>query len=231
MLLSLALAIAVGSTAESPPEHPLDDSFVSVRVVGGFSPYRAVSYEVLWRAKVAVAGHYRGLVNYDEAMHAMKLVPTGEYTKLLDQLAKDGVFELKDAAQERPEMGALRYEIEVRHGARHVLAKVTGPPPGSRYAHIIARVQAFVVARAGDLPFRNVFFEPGTYGFVNLTAVPVCRVWVDGRDTGLETPVYGYELPAGEHEVRLVAIEEGWERSHTLRVEPGMTTIVHFDLR
>ncbi|MFT7622075.1 MAG: hypothetical protein ACI9WU_001242, partial [Myxococcota bacterium] len=190
-------------------------------------------YEVLWRARVAVAGHYRGLVGYDEAMHAMKLVPAAEFVSLLDKAGELGLFTLKDAPEPTAAPGALSYEIEARRGDKTVLVKVTGPDgqANKQYGQIIELVRTFVLARAGDLPFRNVFFEPGTFGYVNLTSVPVCKVHIDGRELPLETPIYGYELPAGTHEVKLVAVKEGWERSHTLRVEPGMTTIVHFDLR
>ena len=101
----------------------------------------------------------------------------------------------------------------------------------SRYGAIIETIRTTVLEHAGDLVFRNVFFEPGTYGWVNLTSVPPATVSIDGRPTGLKTPIYGYELPAGTHKVRLYAEEQKWERVHTVRIDPGMTTIVHFDLR
>lgn len=229
----VTVAGPAAAAAQEAEAHPLDGSLVSVRVVGGFTPYRLVSYEVLWRARVAVAGHYRGLVNYSEAFHRMHLVPRTEYMQLLDDLAEDGVFELADAPPPPVRLGALEVEIEVKRGDRSVKVRVVGPDAqvDRRYAAVVQRVRAFVLKHAGDLAFRNVFFEPGTFGYVNLTSVPVSKVFVDGRDIHRETPVYGYELPAGQHEVRLVAAKEGYERTHTLRVEAGMTTIVHFDLR
>ncbi len=232
LLIVTLLFLGAPAQAKDAP-HALDGSFVSVRVVGGFSPYRLVTYEVLWRAKVAVAGHYRGLVNYDESLHAMSLIPVEDYTGLLDKLAALGIGALKDAPKPVTVAGALKYEVEYRRGKDKVLVKVTGPAAQAdpRYGQIVELVRAFVLKTAGDLPFRNVFFEPGTYGYVNLTSVPVAKVYIDGRDTRRETPMYGYELPAGAHKVRLHAVKEGWERTHTLRVEPGMTTIVHFDLR
>lgn len=226
------LLLSVPARADKQ-KHPLDGSFLSVRIVGGMTPYRLVSYEVLWRARIAVAGHYRGLVNYSEALHNMSLVPTDEYEALFDALEKSGIFELKDAPAPPSPIGAVTFEIEARRGEKKVLATVSSPEtqPDPRYSKVIEQLRAFVVKNTGDLVFRNVFFEPGTFGYVNLTSVPPSKIFLDGRDIKEETPLYGYEVPAGEHEVRLVAVKEGWERKHTLRVEPGMTTIVHFDLR
>ncbi|MFT5432016.1 MAG: hypothetical protein ACI9OJ_002714 [Myxococcota bacterium] len=240
----LLAANAMGKTlppepaaAKTPPSDPLSDSLVSVRVVGGFTPYRLTTYEVMWRARVAVSGHYRGLVNYGEALHQMSLVPKAEYLALLRRLKGLGVFELDRAPvvdrELKSQLGALKYEIEVGDGSKHTLIKLTAPhaQQDGRYLAVIEAVREFVIKTAGDLAFRNVFFEPGTFGYVNLTSVPTARVWVDGRDTKRDTPLYGYELPAGKHAIKMVALKEKWERKHTLTVEPGMTTIVHFDLR
>lgn len=241
LLIAVATTAAMAGPPPTPPTqkkapHALDGSYVQVKITGGFTPYRLVTYEVLWRGKVAVASHYRGLVNYPEAMHRMKLVPTSDYKALLSALEKDGAFELDDrkAPEDRAAApGTLTYRLEIKRGDKKRIVTVMGlrAARDARYAAVVDRVRRFVLARAGDLSFRNVFFEPGTFGYVNLTAVPVATIWIDGREIRRETPIYGYELPAGNHKVKLVAVKEGWEREHTLRVEPGMTTIVHFDLR
>jgi hypothetical protein len=221
------------SDAAEPEGDPLAGALVSVRVVGGFMPYRAVHYEVLWRRRVAVASHYRAFVNYDEALSDMKLVPKGDFAALLDQLEALGSMTLPDAPAPGVTMGAQVFEVEVRRaGARHAF-KVTEPDMQSdaRYQKVIELVRHFVTGVVGEFAFRNVFFDAGTFGFVNLTSVPVAKVFVDGNDTGLETPIYGYELSRGPHALKLVATEEGWEREHTIRVDGGMTTILHIDLR
>ena len=98
---------------------------------------------------------------------------------------------------------------------------------------IIQHIRSEVIALAGDLPFRNVFFEPGTYGYLNLTTVPVAKVFIDDRSIDYETPLYGYELKAGTHKLRLESTQEkgGYVREHTVKIAPGMTTILHMDLR
>ena len=232
LLVWILSVVAPVARAQTAPD-PLHGSMVSVRVVDGFTPYGVVTYEVLWRSRVAVASHYRNLINYSEALHQMRLVPRDEYEALLQELRSAGAFELESAIAPATVPGSLTYEIELRHGAEAKTIRVTAPTEQRNplYAMTIERIRTFVLRHAGDIAFRNVFFEPGTFGYVNLTSVPVARVYVDGRDISQETPVYGYELPAGSHEVKLVAVEQDYERTHTLRVQPGMTTIVHFDLR
>lgn len=210
-----------------------DGSLVSARIVDGFSPYLNVTYEVLWRQNVAVANHYRGLVNYSEPFHDMALVTKEEFAGLISEIDRLNGFSLPDVAVPESALAPVIWEVELKHAGRTKLFRVGAPEIQSdpRYAEIIQYIQRFVVRYAGDLTFRNVFFEPGTYGWVNLTSVPPATVTIDGRDTGLSTPIYGYELPAGKHQLRLYAAEQNWERLHTVRIDPGMTTIVHFDLR
>ncbi len=200
-------------------------------------PYRLVSYEVLWRRRVAVAGHYRSFVNVDEALHDMKLLQTVEFEALLDALEQqDHVFELSAAPAGGSPVGAQRFELEVRRGDKKAIIKVSEPDglADPRYARAIGRVRSAVLSVVGELPFRNAFFDAGSFGFLNLTSVPVTRLFVDGRDTGLETPVYGLELSQGPHTLKVVSADpaaKGWEREHSIRVDPGMTTILHLDLR
>ena len=210
----------------------LEGTLLSLKMTGGMTPYRVVTYEVLWRKKVAVAGQYRGLVNYDEAIHQMKLVDKDEMLAFLKRVRAAGGFDLTDAPK-AVAPAPLTFEVELRFKGEHKTWKVTSPDAQKdpRYRAVVDVIRGFVLKRTGDLAFRNVFFQPGTIGYVNLTSFPPANVFIDGRDTKHTTPVYGYELPAGAHTVKLVAIKEGWFREHTLQVQPGITTIVHFDLR
>ena len=212
---------------------PLDGALVAVRVVAGFSPYSSTQYEVLWRGRVAVASHYRTLVNYDEPLHGMRLVPREGFVALLDAVERDGAFALPDAPTPGTAPAALRYEVEVRRGKRHHVFRVSCPDAQAdpRYDRIVRAVRRYVLRYAGDLAFRNVFFDAGELGWLNLTSVPVARVIVDGQTLGHETPLYGYELRAGEHRVRLESVTGGLTREHTVRIQGGMTTILHMDMR
>ncbi len=210
---------------------PADGTFVSLRMTGGFTPYRLVHWEVLWRKRVAVANHYCALVNVDEALTDMRLVPTDEFEALLAGLLGDGALELRDAPAPKVHVGAQTFEVELVIDGRSNVFKVTEPEAQDdpTYARVVDRIERFVTDAVGPMPFKNAFFDAGAFGFLNITAVPVSRLFVDGRDTGLDTPVYGYELPKGSHVLRLVG--EAGEREHTVKIEGGMTTILHMDLR
>ena len=231
-LLSTLILLAVPPTPVSPTEVP-SGTLVSVRVVDGFSPYHTVTYEVLWRKQIAVANHYRGLVGYNEPFHDMALVTREEFHVLLADIKRLGGLTLPSISSTRNVLAPLTWEVElcidgVSHSFRVDAPEVQGDP---RYFQVIDAVRTFVVNHTNELVFRNIFFEPGTYGWVNLTSVPPAKVFIDGRDIGMKTPIYGYELPVGAHALRLVAVEQGWERKHNVRITPGMTTIIHFDLR
>ncbi len=81
------------------------------------------------------------------------------------------------------------------------------------------------------LPFRNVFYDPGEVGFLDLDSNPGAKIWIDGQKTGLRTPLYTYELPEGKHEVRLVSDDGIYDRSYPFRIQAGMTTVLRLDLR
>jgi len=232
-VLQTALIVALMTSSQaSPPQTEFKDSFVRVQVIGGFTPYRLCTYDVFWRSRVAVASQYRGLVNYSEALHEMSLVTNKQYRTLMQKVRELGAFELKSKSRARHRMPTLKIRVEVGwQGKKHAF-EVVGPSlqKDPRYQQLISLVRGFVVRQTGQIPFRNVFFEPGTFGFLNLTSVPIAKVTIDGRTIHMSTPVYGYELKAGDHKVVLTT-KEGYKRTYTLRIEPGMTTVIHFDLR
>jgi hypothetical protein len=227
MLLPLAVLAADAD--------PLDGSLVSVVAVGGFTPYNQVRYDIVWRSGTAVATHYRSLINYDESLHALSLVRRKRYEQLLKAVRSAGAWSLPDAPKPAISMAGIRYEVEVVYGGKAHRFVVHDPNAQAdpRYAQIIDHVRSEVVALAGSLPFRNVFFEPGTYGYLNLTTVPVAKVFINDRSIGHETPLYGYELTVGNHKLRLESAQKkgGFVREHTVKISPGMTTILHMDLR
>jgi hypothetical protein len=63
-------------------------------------------------------------------------------------------------------------------------------------------------------------------GRLTLQSRPWARVILDGRDTGLVTPVVEWEVSAGEHQVELVSDEESTRETFAVTVRPGVTTRV-----
>ena len=64
-----------------------------------------------------------------------------------------------------------------------------------------------------------------------MVSIPVARVSIDGFETGLETPLYGYEVERGKRKVTLESRDGTYERTYEIRIESGTTTHVRADLR
>jgi len=229
----MTVFLAVPAFAQSKGANdPLKGSYVRLIVRGGFTPFRVVTYDVFWRSGTGVAGNYRSLVNYEEPLHTMSLVARDEYLGLWKQLEQNGVWKAKSGGGAKGAYATLRYEIEIKRGKQHkkLLFTESTYRSGSKQTKLMHLIRDFVLKYAGEMPFRNVFFEPGLLGWVNITSAPSAKVLIGGRDIGLTTPVYGYEMPRGRHEITLL-LPTGDTRKHTMTVEPGMTTIVHIDLQ
>jgi hypothetical protein len=68
------------------------------------------------------------------------------------------------------------------------------------------------------------WLEPGN-GALVIHSVPWARVYVDGRDTGRNTPIRDLPVSAGDHEITFVT-EDGAEHRTRIHVEPGETVRV-----
>ncbi len=63
---------------------------------------------------------------------------------------------------------------------------------------------------------------PGTPGTLVVSSVPWARVFVDGQDTGRNTPLMGFKLPPGPHQIGLQT-QDGRTHTRTVNVQPGKT--------
>ena len=108
----------VWAPADSHAAEPLDGAVVSVVVTGGSTPYHQVRYDVVWRNGTAVATHYRSFVNYDESLHALRLVRRPRFEKLLHTVRQLGIWELSDSPIPSVSMAGIRYEVEVSQGGK-----------------------------------------------------------------------------------------------------------------
>ena len=103
--------------------------------------------------------------------------------------------------------------------------------PDPRYDQFVRLVMETVHRHGGLLHFRNVFIPKKRLGWINVVSVPVARVYVDGFDTRLESPLYGYEIEAGRRQIKLISTDGKVERLYEVKVEPGGTTVLRVDLR
>ena len=58
-------------------------------------------------------------------------------------------------------------------------------------------------------------------GSLDVNCIPWCRVYLDGRDTGLESPALGIELAPGAHRLRVVNPPTGLQRELDVEITSG----------
>jgi hypothetical protein len=66
---------------------------------------------------------------------------------------------------------------------------------------------------------------PHGYGTLSVGCVPWCHIYVDGLDTGRNSPVSGMKLTAGRHELRVVNPPSGRTRDIDIDVESGVNSV------
>lgn len=230
-LLRASLALAAGLAVSAG-----DDDYVRLLLEKPApTPYRVVRYEVSRRARATTAVQRRQIPGYDEPLHAMSLMTREEADGLWRLVEETGALSLSDAPSPA---GAGRFpgfawKVELLiDGTTHAF-RVADPEnqPDRRYAALVSHVRSAVEKVAGELPFRNVFLPKGQFGWLNVLSVPSSTVAIDGFDTKLETPVYGYELSSGKHRISLRSVDGLYERTYEVRVEPSGTTHLHVDIR
>lgn len=214
----------------APPD--LEESFVRIKRTGGLSPFELIEDTVVLRGSTPTAIHAKDVVNQSEHQNRMALLTLEEYRALLDALEGQDILILRDFDDGTKTPDTATWDIEYQRNGRrnavriHGLRRATDP----RYQTIVDLVLHAVRSRTGEIPFRNVFFDAGEVGWLNLETRPAASARIDGADTHERTPLYAWELPRGAHTVRLVDEERGIDRSYDFTVEAGMTTILNVDL-
>ena len=210
------------------------EDYVRIRLSpGGPTPFDSIAYEVTWRGPATTAVHRRTLPGDAESLHSLGLLTRDEALAVGALLRGVDVLSLGDGAPESASPWDLTWTVDVQLEGVSRTFRVTAPEQlrDRRYFRLVDGVRRAVKAVTGELPFRNVFFSPDRRGWVTLQSVPAARVWIDGFDTQLETPLYSYELAAGAHTIRLVAASADLDRTYEIKVEPGGTTNLRVDLR
>jgi hypothetical protein len=75
------------------------------------------------------------------------------------------------------------------------------------------------------------FAPHATSSWFNVESIPAANVTIDGFDTHLETPLYAYEVAAGEHVVILKSTDGRYVREYRVKLEAEGTTTLRVDLR
>ncbi|MCB9729295.1 MAG: hypothetical protein H6744_16070 [Deltaproteobacteria bacterium] len=231
-----ALAVSLLALAALVTGGAADDDYVRLVLdQPAPTPYSVVRYEVARRGRATMAVHRRQLPGYDEPLHGMGLMTHDEADAVWQLCRQTAALELTDApaAPAARQEGAFTWRVELSLDGveHHFEVGDARNQPDRRYARLTDGIIRAVTRRAGELPFRNVFVPSARLGWLDVVSIPAAHVFLDGADTGVETPVYGYEIEAGRHAIRLESLDGELTRAYDVRVEPGGTTHLHVDLR
>jgi hypothetical protein len=237
VLAALALTLLAGADTPAVAE---EDYLRMVLETPAPTPYTVCRYEIVRRGRATSAVHRKRLAGYAESLQGIGLLTKEEEAAIWALAVDTKAAELPDAVdpmpapgRPMPAPGRLTWRIELSRDGRAHAFRVTDPlqQPRREYARLFVGVKELVVRLAGEIPFRNVFFPAGNLGWLNIITVPAARVEIDGFDTRLESPLYGYEVASGEHVVRLRSLDGALDRQYKVRVEPSGTTQLRLDLR
>lgn len=219
-----------GDIPAAPPD--VEESHVRMKRTGGLSPFEQIEDTVVLRGATPTAIHSKDVVNQSEHQNRMALLTLDEYRALLDALEALDILILRDFALSPRRDDVPTYTVEYQRNGRRNSVRIHGLAwsPDPRHRAVVELIRRTVREKAGDIPFRNVFFDAGEVGWLNLETRPAAQVEFDGVDTRERTPLYAWELPRGSHTVRLVDEERGIDRSFDFVIEAGMTTILNVDL-
>jgi serine/threonine protein kinase len=70
-----------------------------------------------------------------------------------------------------------------------------------------------------------------SFGFLNLNSFPWSEIWIDNHKLVQHTPLLQFKLSAGRHHVRLVNRDQRLEKSLSVMIAPGDTTVTVIKLR
>jgi hypothetical protein len=233
LLLSCLLGASLAGPARA--EEPGDEDYVRFTLEApAASPYHIIRYEITRRRPATTAVHRRQLPGLSEGLHALGLLTPEEAAAFFAQAKELDAGSLPAVpAGPTTTPGALTWRCDLMlDGKRHVfVASDLENLPDRRYARLFDAVRRTVLLRAGELPFRNVYFPAKERGWLNIESVPAATVTLDGFDTRLETPMYSYDIAAGTHTVTLRSLDGRYERTFEVRVEAQGTTTLRIDLR
>ena len=201
----------------------------------GPTPFSLVRYEVSTRGRNTTCVHRRQLPGHGEALHGMGLLPAAETEDLWRLLKKNDALRLPTVQTPEgfPWSEVTRWAVEISLEGQEHRFEVSAPihQADRRYHRLITAVRGVVESLAGEQPYRNIFFPDDVRGWLDVDGVPPARVIIDGFDTRMETPIFGYELESGDHEIQLRTKDGRYERTYRFRIGPTMTTRLKVDLR
>ncbi len=202
------------------------DTQIIVSVRNPLSPFARSTWE--WKIRGASAMLTWRHVNVDGFgdLRGLSLVSVEYFRSLLDSL---------DACLGRGETVETSEAVTTPRDAAVTFTVVQGPrrvdrrwyPRGSPvYDECVVAVAAPSIASSSPMNWSNPFWIPGEYGWISTRADRRARVYIDGYDTGRDTPISGMPAEVGTHTLRWET--QGAEsREEIVQVEAGYTTTIN----
>ncbi|MBN1944215.1 MAG: hypothetical protein JW797_01010 [Bradymonadales bacterium] len=215
-----------------PTELPQPLSLV-LTVRSEFSPYDRVRYEIKLRGGTLIATLTKSLVQGYGELTGLGLASLDEARGLLDQLDACGLRQLSREPAGPSQPTGETYELEVQLGSftLHSVRDATEVIPYSPFWCVVTAITESYDRFGEPVPFRNLFYQEGEYGELSADSVPAARVFIDDRDTGLDTPVFRLPLEVGVHTIRFVNQPLGIDRRYNFTIVAGLTTRLEVELR
>lgn len=218
MVVSAALT---ASTAPAAQELP-DELRVSVHIP--LSPFDHVTYELKQVGGTPAIALTRFHADDYGSDSEVELVSREAFT---DALTATAVCLGDDTSAVQPEaltVGWLEAEAVYGTETRTTILRTDVTP--ERHDACLGAVRTIASATLRVDAYQMPYWDEGEFGTLRATANLPARLHLDGRSTGLVTPVNALRLDPGVREVRWVAIVTGQEVTQSVTVIAGMTTQV-----
>ncbi|MCA9563936.1 MAG: hypothetical protein KC561_10630 [Myxococcales bacterium] len=207
------------------------EPFIALSVESSRSPFESVRYEIKSRGRTYLVSLVKRLAGGFEEFQGLTLLSATDFQAIVNELAACE-FPLENGSVGNPDDTEV-YTLTVELGDFEVEASFTPDhlPLDSPWLCTSEVIRRAYLDRGEPVPFQNAFFADGEFGELMLDSIPSARVFVDGRDTGLFTPVSNLRTSLGSHVIRFVNEEQGIDREYEATVERGHTTRLRVELR
>jgi len=235
-ILLLGSLFAASSAAAQEPRGAGLAGAQEVRVTAesrpGLSPWSSVRYTLWVREGSATISVTKDLAGEFGTTRRVGLLSEASLARTLGLLAGCEVEALPSVERVRGKVAKQAWDFTVqRGGAEHRF--VVGDPElqdDRRYRRCLRALEEAADEVVGELSFRDTFFEPGTFGYLQVLSTPTAQVWVDDVDMASQSPIYGIRLQTGVHTVRLFDRDSGLDRTYSVHVLDDVTTNLDVEL-
>ena len=231
VLLVALLALSVNIAEATDPGTAQSPQF-TLTITDSFSPYESVTYELKVRGSTYIAVLTKELVGEFGELQGLALVSHeayGEAVHAIDACLRD---ERPSAALTAPfDGGDVRLLVRYSDSEHEYSGWIGELEPSSPLWCAASRLVETYRAAGDPVVFRNLFFDPGEHGELTADSVPRSHIYIDGVDSGLDTPARHIRLLVGMHEIRFVNDALGIDRTYEITIEAGLTTRLAVELR